>query len=56
MQQHLNGRGFKVDSIGRFDESTKRAFLEYKKSNNIVGPALPDSLFLVFVLSQGKTQ
>jgi hypothetical protein len=56
MQQHLNGRGFKVDSIGRFDESTKRAFLEYKKSNNIVGPALPDSLFLVFVLSQGKSQ
>jgi len=56
MQQHLNGRGFKVDSIGRFDESTKRAFLEYKKGNNIVGPALPDSLCLVFVLSQGKTQ
>ena len=56
MQRHLNGRGFRVDSVGRFDESTKRAFLEYKKSNNIVGPALPDSLFLVFVLSQGMTQ
>jgi len=51
-QEFLSERGYDLEVDGVFGEQTQAAFAKYKKDNGIVGPELPDSFFLIFVLAQ----